>query len=71
LDNANDRKQLHSSSLASVLTSVRWTDGSWANRSWLQFQSRGLADDGNNPNLHLELTRRCIRCESIPRVDRP
>jgi len=26
LDNANDRKQLHSSSLASVLTSVRWTD---------------------------------------------
>jgi hypothetical protein len=26
---------------------------------------------GNNPNLHLELTRRCIRVRIDPRVDRP
>lgn len=72
LDNANDRKQLHSSSLASVLTSVRWTDRKLGESVMASVPNHAVwLMTGNNPNLHLELTRRCIRVRIDPRVDRP
>ena len=72
LDNANDRKQLHSSSLASVLTSVRWTDRKLGESIMASVPNHAVwLMTGNNPNLHLELTRRCIRVRIDPRVDRP
>jgi len=72
LDNANDRKQLHSSSLASVLTSFRWTDRKLGESVMASLPNNALwLMTANNPNLHLELTRRCIRVRIDPRVDRP
>ena len=72
LDNANDRKQMHSSSLASVLTSVRWTDRKLGESIMASVPNHAVwLMTGNNPNLHLELTRRCIRVRIDPRVDRP
>jgi hypothetical protein len=72
LDNANDRKQLHSSSLASVLTSVRWTDRKLGESIMASVPNHAVwLMTANNPNLHLELTRRCIRIRIDPRVDRP
>ena len=72
LDNANDRKQLHSSSLASVLTSVRWTDRKLGESVMASVPNHAVwLMTANNPNLHLELTRRCIRVRIDPRVDRP
>jgi hypothetical protein len=72
LDNANDRRQLYSSSLASVLTSVRWTDRKLGQSAMASVPNNALwMMTANNPNLHLELTRRCIRLRIDPRVDRP
>ncbi len=72
LDNASDRKQLYSSSLASVLTSVRWTDRKLGESSMASVPNHALwLMTANNPNLHLEITRRCVRIRIDPRVDRP
>ena len=72
LDNANERKQLHSSSLASVLTSVRWTDRKLGASLMASVPNHALwLMTANNPNMHLELTRRCIRLRIDPRVDQP
>jgi len=72
LDNANDRRQMYSSSLASVLTSVRWTDRKLGQSAMASVPNHALwMMTANNPNLHLELTRRCIRLRIDPRVDRP
>ena len=72
LDNANDRRQLHSSALASVLTSVRWTDRKLGESAMASVPNHAVwLMTANNPNLHLELTRRCIRIRIDPRVDRP
>ncbi|HZT32796.1 MAG TPA: toprim domain-containing protein [Bryobacteraceae bacterium] len=72
LDNASDRRQLYSSSLASVLTSVRWTDRKLGQSAMASVPNNALwMMTANNPNLHLELTRRCIRLRIDPRVDRP
>ena len=72
LDNASERKQLYSSSLASVLTSVRWTDRKLGQSSMASVPNHALwLMTANNPNLHLEITRRCVRIRIDPRVDRP
>ncbi|MCC6363126.1 MAG: hypothetical protein IT165_06345 [Bryobacterales bacterium] len=72
LDNANDRRQLYSSALASVLTSIRWTDRKLGQSAMASVPNSALwMMTANNPNLHLELTRRCIRLRIDPRVDRP
>ena len=72
LDNANDRRQVHSSALASVLTSVRWTDRKLGESAMASATNHAVwLMTANNPNLHLELTRRCIRIRIDPRVDRP
>jgi hypothetical protein len=72
LDNADDRKKLHSPSLASVLTAVRWTDRVLGESKMASLPNQGLwMMTANNPHLDLELTRRCIRVRIDPRLDRP
>jgi hypothetical protein len=72
LDNADERKKLHSPSLASVLTAVRWTDRLLGVSNMASLANEGLwMMTANNPNLDLELTRRCIRVRIDPRLDRP
>lgn len=72
LDNADDRKKLHSPSLASVLTAVRWTDRLLGESKMASLPNQGLwMMTANNPHLDLELTRRCIRVRIDPRLDRP
>ena len=72
LDNANDRKKLHSPSLASVLTAVRWTDRLLGESKMVSLSNHGLwLMTANNPHLDLELARRCIRVRIDPRSDRP
>ncbi|MBZ5622141.1 MAG: hypothetical protein LAQ69_25945 [Acidobacteriia bacterium] len=72
LDNADDRKKLHSPSLASVLTAVRWTDRVLGESRMASLPNQGLwMMTANNPHLDLELTRRCIRVRIDPRLDRP
>lgn len=72
LDNADDWKKLHSPSLASVLTAVRWTDRLLGESKMASLPNHGLwMMTANNPHLDLELTRRCIRVRIDPRLDRP
>jgi DNA primase len=72
LDNADDRKKLHSPSLASVLTTDRWTDRLLGVSAMASVPNQALwMMTANNPNLDLELTRRCIRVRIDPRLDRP
>ncbi len=72
LDNADDRKKLHSPSLASVLTAVRWTDRLLGESKMVSLPNEGLwLMTANNPHLDLELARRCIRIRIDPRLDRP
>jgi hypothetical protein len=55
-----------------VLTSVRWTDRKLGESAMASVPNHAVwLMTANNPNLHLELTRRCIRIRIDPRVDRP
>ena len=55
-----------------MLTSVRWTDRKLGQSAMASVPNNALwLMTANNPNLHLELTRRCIRLRIDPRVDRP
>jgi len=70
LDNADDKKQLHSPSLASVITSEIWTDRQLGRTAMLTLPNRAMwMLTGNNPKLSLELARRCIRIRINPLVD--
>lgn len=72
LDNADDRKELHSPSLASVLTAIRWTDRVLGESKMASLPNQGLwMMTANNPHLDLEISRRCIRVRIDPRLDRP
>jgi hypothetical protein len=72
LDNANDRKTLHSPSLASALTTVRWTDRLLGVSKMASLANQALwMMTANNPHLDLELTRRCVRIRIDPGLDRP
>jgi hypothetical protein len=72
LDNADNRKRLHSPSLASALTAIRWTDRLLGASQMASLPNQALwMMTANNPNLDLELTRRCIRVRIDPRLDRP
>jgi hypothetical protein len=72
LDNTNDRRTLHSPSLASVLTTVTWTDRVLGASKMVSVPNQGLwLMTGNNPRLDTELVRRCIRIRILPKTDRP
>jgi hypothetical protein len=72
LDNAKDRRALQSPSLASVLTTVTWTDRVLGGSKMVSVPNHGLwLMTGNNPRLDTELVRRCIRIRIVPKSDRP
>jgi hypothetical protein len=72
LDNAGDRKTLHSPSLASALTTVRWTDRDLGVSKMVSVRNQALwMMTGNNPRLDTELARRCVRVRIVPASDRP
>jgi hypothetical protein len=72
LDNADDQQKLHSPSLASVLTSVMWTDRVLNQSKMVSVQNESLwMLTGNNPRFDLELTRRSIRARIDTGFERP
>ena len=72
LDNADDRSQLHSPALASVLTSVEWTDRILGVSGMASLPNQAMwLTTANNPNLHIELARRCVRIRLDARDERP
>jgi DNA primase len=72
LDNANGHQPLYSSSLASVLTAVRWTDRDLGVSRMVSVRNQALwMMTGNNPRLDTELARRCVRVRIVPQTDRP
>jgi hypothetical protein len=72
LDNADEGRDLHSPSLASVLTATTWTDRVLSQSKMVSVVNQALwLMTGNNPQLNLELTRRCVRVRIDPRLDRP
>ncbi len=72
LDNTDDRKQLHSPALASVLTAMAWTDRVLGESKMVSLANQGVwIMTANNPHLDLELARRCVRIRIDPRLDRP
>jgi hypothetical protein len=73
LDNGDqNRGQIHSPSLASVLTAVNWTDRQPHAQKVLTLPNRAVwAFTGNNPRFTSELARRCIRIRLDAKVDRP
>ncbi|MCC6809174.1 MAG: hypothetical protein IT381_17235 [Deltaproteobacteria bacterium] len=75
LDNVDfdDKKgRLDSSALASVLTSLTWSDRLLGASKTVSMPNRALwMMTGNNPRLSMELARRAIRCRIDARVDQP
>jgi len=72
LDNVRERWRLDSSALSSVLTAEHWTDRILGETRMISMPNRALwLLTGNNPQLSLELARRCVRIRLAPRVDQP
>ena len=72
LDNAEERKRVDSSSLASVATSETWTDRVLGQSKMITMKNRALWFlTGNNPVLSNEITRRCIRIRLDAKLDMP
>jgi hypothetical protein len=71
LDNANERKILDSSALASVLTAPTWRCRILGKSEIVTLPNSAMwMLTGNNPRLSVELTRRCIRIRIDPKRDR-
>ncbi len=72
LDNADERKPIHSGALASVTTAEIW-----GNRQLGKLDSVCVPNlalwlmTANNPKLAGEMARRCIRVRIDPKIDRP
>lgn len=72
LDNANERRQVASSSLASALTTTDWTDRLLKSSEMLTLPNRGLwMLTGNNPALAVDISRRSVPIRIDAGRDRP
>ncbi|MCC6311595.1 MAG: hypothetical protein IT345_11880 [Trueperaceae bacterium] len=72
LDNASERRRLDCAPLASVLTSEFWTDRILGRTEMTTLPNRAVwLLTANNPEMSMELARRCVRIRIDPRVDRP
>jgi len=68
----DDRRQLASPSLASMITSANWSDRLLYTNEKVSLPNRAVwLMTGNNPKVSMELARRCIRIRIDPKVDRP
>lgn len=72
LDNASERKKLDSPSLASMLTSTWWTDRILGETRMVRLSNNALwLLTANNPQLSMEIARRCIRIRLDAHIDQP
>ena len=72
LDNGDDTKKIHSSALASVTTSDRWTDRILGESRMTSLANVALwLMTANNPSFSMELARRCVRIRIDPATDQP
>ena len=70
LDNITHR--IDSGSLASVLTTTRWTDRRLGSSEMLSLPNNALwLLTGNNPDVSMEIARRSVRIRIDPKVDQP
>lgn len=72
LDNANERSMINSPSLASILTNREPKDRVLGLSQMVTVRNDAVwIMTGNNPQLSLELTRRCVRIKIDPKRDMP
>ena len=72
LDNVDDRRQLSSPALASVITAESWTDRMMFTQQTITVPNTAVwLLTGNNPKVSMEIARRCVRIRIDPKVDRP
>jgi hypothetical protein len=72
LDNAKGRKQLDCSALCAVVTAELWSDRILGRTQMTTLPNRALwLVTANNPELSMEIARRCVRIRIDAKVDRP
>lgn len=72
LDNISEKRELDNPALASVITSSVWTDRILGLSQMATLPNKALwIMTANNPQLSLEIARRCIRVRIDARADRP
>lgn len=70
IDNVHDG--LRSAQIAAAITTERWRDRLLGQTKIVTFRNRALwLVSANNPNLSLEIARRCVRIRLDPGVERP
>jgi DNA primase catalytic core len=70
VDNIKDG--VDSAQLAAAITAERWSDRILGHNRMLDLPNRGTwIVTGNNPNLSLEIARRCVRVRIDAKVDQP
>lgn len=69
LDNV---RSLRSAQLSAVLTAENWTDRVLGHSQMVELPNKAIwIATGNNPNLSLEVARRCVRIRLDAKTDRP
>lgn len=72
LDNISEKRELDNPALASVITTLVWTDRILGISQMATLPNKALwIMTANNPHLSLEIARRCIRVRIDARADRP
>ncbi|HPS02826.1 MAG TPA: hypothetical protein PLA90_14905, partial [Candidatus Sumerlaeota bacterium] len=72
LDNVSERYKLDSPTLAAVLTAHTWSDRILGRTEMIDLPNLALwMLTANNPNVSMEIARRCVRVRIDPSVPRP
>src|SRR5262249_32967820 len=73
LDNLDSaHRQIHSATLAAILTAPLWSERQVRTSNKLDLPNRAVwLLTGNNPQLSMELARRCVRIRLDPGIDQP
>ena len=72
LDNADDKKPLHSPSLASVITAETWTDRMLGQTNMVTVPNKAVwMMTGNNTRMSMEIARRSIRIRILSPYENP
>lgn len=72
LDNASEKKKLDSAALAAVITTTSWTDRYLGESSMITLSNQALwLLTANNPQMSVELARRCVRVRLDAKTDQP
>lgn len=73
LDNLDSsQRRIHSATVAAILTAPVWSDRQVRTSNKIDLPNRALwLLTGNNPQLSMELARRCVRIRLDPGIDQP